>query len=305
MKHKPDDINSRQQPSNFTKKEPSFIDGIKLDESFEILTGHGGVKKLFLKRFNDRELYRIMEKTGLPAYLKKAGFDRLILDHFVDENRINYLKLYSREKIHENQLFDIRLSETTFIPDKKFFRDGIEIIPYEMINIEWISSRNPFKNFDDSKPQLPGQESPGLGILQFCFNVLYIIAREIYKDGFLDIPDHMHSAIMYSSKFKFFDPVHEAILRAVMRDLAGYSISDISWGIITGTVIEEHTGQPQVYDPCEQVHYVSRRMKKYFQSTIYRDTFRKYYNRRRYHLEYDEMQRRRTEILNMKKIEDL
>ncbi len=278
---------------------------IDLGESFEILTGHGGVKKLFLQRFNRDELWHMSEKIGLVSHLHKKGFDKIILDIDVDESRINYFSIYMKEKRPENRLLDVRLSEATFMPDKKFFSEGASIIPYEMINIEWISARNPYINFSKERPQLPGQSSPGLGILKYCFRMIYLMASEIFKDGFMDVPDHMHGAIMYSSDFMFFDPVHEAILRAVMRDLKMYSISDISWGILTSTVIEKTSGQPQVYDPCEQVHSVSRRMKKYFQSDLYRETFKKYYSRKKYYLDYNEMVKRREEILFKKRTENL
>lgn len=278
---------------------------LDLGESFEILTGHGGVKKLFLKRFTKDELWRMSEKIGLVSHLNKKGFDKLILDIDVDDTRINYFNLYMKEKRPENRLLDVRLSETLFLPDKKFFKEGSTVTPYEMINIEWISARNPYMNFSSDRPQLPGQESPGLGILKYCFRMIYLMASEIVKDGFMDVPDHMHGAIMYSPDFKFFDPVHEAILRAVMRDLKKYSISDISWGIITSTVIEKYSGRPQVYDPCEQVHSVSRSMGKYFRSDLYRDTFKKYYNRKKYYLDYPEMKRRREDILFKKRTENL
>ena len=278
---------------------------IELGESFEILTGHGGVKKLFLQRFTCDELWKMSEKIGLVSHLRKKGFDKLILDIHVDENRINYFNLYMKDKRPENRLLDVRLSEMTFYPEKKYFKETDSIIPYEMINIEWISARNPYMGFSKEKPQLPGQSNPGLGILKYCFRMIYLMASEIIKDGFMDVPDHMHGAIMYSSDFRFFDPVHEAILRAVMRDLKKYSISEISWGIITSTVIEKYSGQPQVYDPCEQVHPVSRRMKKYFRSDLYMETLKKYYARKKYYLDYPEMIKRREDILSKKIIETL
>ncbi|QGU00329.1 hypothetical protein SYNTR_1735 [Candidatus Syntrophocurvum alkaliphilum] len=174
-----------------------------------------------------------------------------------------------------------------------------------MILIEWLSAKNPLANFDKNKPQLPGQSSPGLGILKYCFQLLQNISNEVFKDGFLDILDHMHGAIMYSKKFKFFDPVQEAILRAVMRDLKNYSLVDISWGVITETIIDLDKNAPAVYDPGEQVHYVSSRMENYFKSTKYVATFEKYYKKKKYSLNYEEMVRKREEILLTKKIEEL
>jgi len=278
---------------------------IDLGESFEILTGHGGVKRLFLQRFTSDELWSMIDKIGLVSHLKKKGFDKLVLDVYADENRINYFNLYTKEKTPENRLLDVRVSEKSFIPDPKYVGKGSRVIPFDMINIEWISARHPYKNFSINRPQLPGQLHPGLGILKYSFRMIYLMAKEIFKDGFMDVPDHMHGAIMYSSDFMFVDPVHEAILRAVMRDLKKYSISDISWGVITSTVIEKYSGRPQAYDPCEQAHYVSRRLKKYFFSKEYRDVFKKYYSRKKYYLDYDEMVRRREDILSKTRIDNL
>ncbi len=278
---------------------------LDLSNTLESLPGLSGSKKLFLGRFNSENLYSMMEKIGLVQHLKSIGFDSLLVDIDVDENRISYMKLYWEERIPAKQLIDIRLSESSFIPDKKYFDNNTKITPYNMIIIEWLSAKNPQKKFDDNKPQLPGQTNPGLGVLKYCFEMLYQMAKEVFKDGFLDIPDHMHGALMYSKKFKFFDPAHEGIIRAVARDLRKYSLSDISWGVITETIIDLTTNKPAIYDPGEQIHYVSDRMKKYFESKKYRTVFMKYYEKKKYFFDYEEMVKRRTKILETKKIEDL
>jgi hypothetical protein len=278
---------------------------LDLSDSVESLPGLSGTKKLFLGRFNSDNLYAMMDKIGLIKHLQSIGFDKLLVDIDVDQNRISYMKLYWGEKIPSRQLIDLRVSESSFIPDKKFFKKNTVITPYSMIVIEWLSAKNPLKSFNDEKPQLPGQTNPGLGVLKYCFEMLYIMAKDVFKDGFLDIPDHMHGAIMYSKKFKFFDPAHEGIIRAVGRDLRKYSLSDISWGGLTGTIIDLSTNKPAIYDPGEQIHYVSKRMKKYFNSKRYRTVLMKYYEKKKYFFDYEEMLKRRDEILRTKKIEDL
>lgn len=291
--------------NNFKNSIDIKLDDIDFSETFESLPGLAGSKKLFLGRFNINDLQEMISKTGLTDHLKKQGFHDFIIDIDSDQSQIYYFRLYWREKKPEMLLIDLRLSETTFLPDKKFFDNGIEPLPYEMILIEWLSAKNPEKKFDDKRPQLPGQSNPGLGVMPYCFDLLYLMAKQVYKDGFLDIPDHMHGAMIYSKKFKFFDPVHEGILRAVMRDLAAYTLSDISWGVVTGTIIERYKNEPAKYEPGEQIFYVSRKMKKYFNSRKYKTIFRKYYNRKRYYFDYEEMKKRREEILKIKKIEDL
>jgi len=278
---------------------------IDLTGSLESLPSLSGSKNLFLGRFDSENLYSMMEKIGLIQHLQSMGFNKLLVDIDVDENKISCMKLYWEEKIPSKQLLDIRESESSLIPDKKYFNKKTKITPYNMIVIEWLSAKNPIKQFDDEKPQLPGQTNPGLGVLKYCFEMMYLMAKEVFKDGFLDIPDHMHGALMYSKRFKFFDPAHEGIIRAMARDLKDYSLSDISWGAITETIIDLDTNKPAIYDPCEQIHYVSERMKKYFESKEYKTVLMRYYLRKKYFFDYNEMLKRREKILQTKKIEDL
>ena len=308
----PDSISKKNKLKNFKKSgfglgSPLEIDlkNLDLSDTLDNFQGLSGSRKLFLNRFNEKELTEIISSIGLSEHLEAMGFDKVLIDVDKDENHIHYLKLYWKNKEPDKQLIDLRVSNNIFVPDKKFFEEKDNPLPFDMITIEWLSAKNPLKTFDEEKPQLPGQTNPGLGVLKYCFSLLYIVAKNIYKDGFLDIPDHMHGAIMYSKKFKFFDPVHEAILRAVMRDLRGYSLADISWGVITETIIDKYKNTPAVYDPGEQIHYVSRRMRKYFKSRKYIDTFNKYYKRKKYYFDYNEMVIRREEILKSRNITDL
>ena len=305
-------VSKKDKFKNFTKIEMSpgstfdfELSNIDFSDSFENIQSISRAGNLFLGRFRVNDLLNMIESIGLKKHLSLIGFNNLIADVYKDENYINYLRLYSNEISPENQLVDLRVSENTFIADKKFFESEEYAAPYNIITIEWLSAKNPLIIFDEKKPQLPGQANPGLGVLKYCFKLLYIMAKDVYKDGFLDIPTHMHGAIMYSKKFKFFDPVHEGILRAVMRDLRKYSLADISWGVITQTIIDKNKNEPAVYDPCEQIHYVSNRMRQYFKSKKYRETFRKFYNKKKYYLDYNEMVKRRAEILKTKAIEDL
>ncbi len=262
-------------------------------------------KNLYLGRFSVDDLTAIMDRVGITAYLESRGFGALGISISRDESRIHYMKLFSGEQKPENLLLDLRLAESKFMPDRKFFPQG-EPPVYDMVVIEWLSAQNSRSDsFDARRPQLPGQEKPGLGILKYCLDMMFIVAREITRDGFMDVPEHLHSAIMYSRRFKFFDPVKEGVLRALMRDLKNYSLSDLSWGMITHTIIDVYKEKPLVYVPSEQIFYVSRRMRDYFHSREYKRVFRKYYKIKKYRLDYEEMVKRRREILAKKKLADL
>ncbi len=290
-------------------RDSSFSRGLSSLDLSDDLGSIGNLQreKYFLKRFTKNDLFKIIEDVGLLTHLeKRLGVNQFDVEIDVDDTLINYCRLYVDSPKPENLLLDLRLSETRFIPDPVFFEKEKDAkVTYDMIVIEWLSAQNPENHFTKNRPQLPGQKSPGLGVLKFCFDMMYVVGKEVIKDGFLDIPDHMHGAIMYSKKFKFFNPAHEGILRAIMRDLKEYSLADITWGMITETIIEQYKQKPQVYDPSEQIFPVSRRLHKYYNSRKYKSTFNKYYRRKKYVFNYEEMVKRREQILENKKITDL
>ncbi len=262
-------------------------------------------KKLFLNRFSQDEMLNISKEVGLVDHLNKKGYNKIMVEIDRDESLIHYFKMYYEEMDPRKLIIDLRVSESRFVPQNGLFKSYRDSPTLDMIVIEWLSSQNPKVDFTDTKPQLPGQKRPGLGCLSFMMEMMYIVGKEVIKDGFMDIPDHMHGAIMYSKKFKFFDPAHEAILKAIIRDLSRYTLLDISWGMITGTIIEKHSGKPQEYDPAEQIFPVSRRIKKYFSSRDYEKRFKDIYNKKKYTFDYEKMKMLRNDILKTKDIVDL
>ncbi len=259
----------------------------------------------FLGRFSKSDLFEILKEAGVLDELRKDGFEDFSIAVEIDDTMVSYMKLYSGGESPANLLIDLRLTENKFIPEKRYFPLDFEIPTYDMIFIEWLSLQNPRKGFAGNKPQLPGQMKPGLGLLKNCFNMMYIVGKEITKDGFMDIPDHFHGAVMYSRKFKFFNPAQEGILHAMLRDLRKYSFYDITWGMLTETVIDTYKNKPQKYEPSEQIFQVSPRMKKYYTSIAYKTVYLRYYHRKKFKLDYDEMVKRRGEILKSRSIEEL
>jgi len=260
---------------------------------------------LFLGKFSTNDFYQMMEQVGLLHHLKNLGFKDILVKIEITEEGLNLFKAYHQKESSDNLLMDLKVSESKFIPSKKFFSAEIKPQTYDMIVIEWLSANNPQQKFSGDRPQLPGQNNPGLGILKYYFKLMYIVAKEVEKDGFLDIPDYVHGAIMYSRRFKFFDPAHEGVLQALLRDLKDYSLADISWGIITKTIIEKYKNEPQIYNPSEQIFYVSDKMKKYFYSSNYKKIFKKYYKRKKFRFDYDEMLKEKENILKKATISSL
>ena len=262
-------------------------------------------EKLFLRNFTSDDLFDIMTRVGMVNHLRDRDFKDLGVFIDTDDAMIHYMKVYNGGKKPGNLIIDIRVSESRFVPDPNYFEYGVDPVNYDMIFIEWLSAQDPRGSFTKERPQLPGQAKPGLGVLGYCMEMMYIVAREIIKDGFVDIPDHLHGAIMYSKIFRFFNPENEALVRAIQRDLNSYSINDISWGLITGTILDADSGNPIVYKPSEQIYPVSERMQLYFKSQRYRNLYKKHLKKKRYMLDHGTMTLKRDEILKKKSPEEL
>jgi hypothetical protein len=278
----------------------------EFDGNLERLMPSSRTRIKFMNRFSEDEIRREIEKIGLAGHLRRMGFKKIIIDIVKDDSMVHYLKLYNKEIMPEKLLIDLRVSESRLSPDSKFFKKGKELGTLDMIVIEWLSAENPEGAFSNDRPQLPGQDKPGLGVLNYLLEMMYVVAKEVTKDGFLDIPDHLHGAIMYSRNFKFFNPSQEAVLRAIIRDFTkDYSMVDISWGMITETIYEKNSGKKLEYKPSEQIFPVSDRLREYYKSSMYQEQYKKVYKKVSYRMDYEKMQVLREGLLKSKSVVDL
>ena len=165
------------------------------------------------------------------------------------------------------------------------------------LTLEWISAEDPRASFSQKRPQLPGQNKPGLGVLPYIITFLVNLCKEITCDAILLVADYFHSAYMYSSFARFADPVREGRLHAVMRDLGSYGLNDISWGFITGSIKDRITGNSEYYEPAHQIIPVMDSVKTHFNTRKYVKRRNKVYEDNSFSLDIREMELRRKEIL--------
>jgi hypothetical protein len=244
-------------------RETDFNTGSPLFDA-DIMGGKAPSESRFLNRYSLDHITGILDKVGLFSHLREKGFDDIVSDIFCDSEKIHYLRVYDRKKDPSHIIIDLRLSEGRFIPEGKE-------TPYDMFFIEWLQSQNPrSRDFNQDRPQLPGQNRPGLGCLKYLTAMMEAVSEDLTRDGFLDVPDHFHLAVIYSRSFKFFSPEEEGKMLAILRDCSGRPLSDIAWGVVTKSIIEKKSGEAFLYTPSEEIFPISSRMKKYFSSHAYK-----------------------------------
>jgi len=140
-----------------------------------------------------------------------------------------------------------------------------------MLVIHWLVLSSPEGAFTVDRPRLPGQEKPGLGLLNQTISLLKAFSRELSVDGVLDVPDHYHTALFYSRAFRYLDPEAEGRFQAIARDLSGVPLALASDAIREGCLVDRNTGAPMPWPVAEQVMAVRGPLRRFLRSPSYRE----------------------------------
>src|SRR5205814_9382773 len=133
----------------------------------------------------------------------------------------------------------------------------------ELIAIEWLLMQNPSAHFGEKRPRLPEQNYPGLGIGREVMALLKIMTERLEREGMLAFPEHYHNGVIYNHDFRFFSPEREGELIALKRDLHNLSLSEASWAVEEGLVIDERTQKPYKWRGEEMIWPLSKRLRNY------------------------------------------
>lgn len=154
-----------------------------------------------MKRLGYRDCRVLVDSTGLGDRLRvmghAAGQDHLLVEAILEKRRVR----------------------------------GIEIL-----FIHWLSLRNPIARFSERRPQLPGQEVPGLGLAREAGTLLSRMAIRLGLAGVVFRPSHYHLAYTARHDFAFVDPPRQGRFEAMIRDLAGVPLLEATHAVAKGRV---------------------------------------------------------------------
>lgn len=107
----------------------------------------------------------------------------------------------------------------------------------DCITVEWLLMQDPSREFSDERPQLPGQDHPGLGLAMEVKELLYQACTRVDCGGIATRPAHFHNAwLQHQTGFRFLDPELEGELEALAEKLADTSLHELTWAIADGTL---------------------------------------------------------------------
>jgi acetoin utilization deacetylase AcuC-like enzyme len=200
-----------------------------------------GPKKL-LNFYTAEGIEYALERYRILPVLRRLGFDQLhvVIDRVGTCDRA---RLVGRDKSTGTSatLIDLEV-------ERKSLGDGVYLF------VNWLSLRNPRAQFSALRPQLPGQEVPGLGLAREVSQLLGLMARRLVLDGVAFRPSWYHMAWAARHHARFLSPERQGRFEALMRDLATMSLLDATRAVAEGRVLLN--GQPYTWEPDVMVYLV-------------------------------------------------
>lgn len=123
----------------------------------------------------------------------------------------------------------------------------------EHLFVNWLSLRNPRARFSVKRPQLPGQEVPGLGLAQEATALLAIMAERLRLDGVAFRPSWFHMAYAARHGARFVDAKRQGRFEALVRDLRALPLLEATRAVAEGRVTLN--GEPYAWEAEPMVRW--------------------------------------------------
>ena len=243
-----------------TKNELSFDQN---DIFPEINVSHH-VQKLF-NYYTRGHIEFQMNKLGIYHKLRKKGHHDLWIELFDRPGNQNMIRLKS--EINKN-IYTLIESVVEIINYKiPMLEDKLRLL-----NVEWLLAQNPLEPFTLQRPQLPGQDHPGLGISDEILSIFVEACNRFKLDGVIHCPSHYHVAVKAMKHFHYPDPLDDAIFATVRLALDKYSLKDASLIMTQGQLIDSNQQVISINNK-KLLYPVSQKLEDYFNSDYYQNTF--------------------------------
>ncbi len=132
-----------------------------------------------------------------------------------------------------------------------------EIAGARMLYVHGLALRNPRARFSPERPQLPGQDVPGLGLAREMTEVLARVAARLGLEGLAFRPAAYHLAYGGRETLRFVDPARQGRFEALVEALAGLPLAEATRAVADGRVRLD--GKPYQWEPDEMVKWLEPR----------------------------------------------
>lgn len=176
-------------------------------------------------------------RYGVLTHLERLGYGPLRVE-VGPTGAGDRIQLLGRAGGQEHLLVDCVLERRRLGEDTSLF-------------VNWLTLRHPLAHFSALRPQLPGQEVPGLGLSREAAEMLMLMADRLKLDGVAFRPMWFHLAVVARARFRFMDSARQGRFEALMRDLARVPLLVATRLVAEGRV--RLNGQPYAWEAQDMV----------------------------------------------------
>jgi acetoin utilization deacetylase AcuC-like enzyme len=244
-------------------KEPERGENEEVQEDWglsEEELGLAGAKRpdLFLGLFSSHAVELAAEESGLMNRLRSRGFKNMKLDLDLTDPAGHTLRVRTGDE-EPLVLLEIRLRiDRAFEPGRVY------------LSVEWLLIQDAGSRFEISRPLLPGQNYPGLGLLRDIGAVLVVLCERLELDGLVFTPSHFHLATLARPLALDRDPALEGRFQAIQKAVRGTPLREAAVAVESGRVVELPSGDPLRWQPTPLIIPVGKHCRAHFESDGYR-----------------------------------
>ena len=228
-------VSARLSPADLT--ESGELTAEELDEALGLRPQR---QRLLLGYYTASGLEHALFRLGLFDLLERLGFRQLRVA-FDTAGLGERVRVPGQADGQEHLLIELVLEKR-------------RVLGVEVLYVHWLSLRNPRVKFSDRRPQLPGQEVPGLGLAREIGTMLARMAVRLGLGGVVFRPAHYHTAYAARYGFAFVDPERQGRFEALMRDLAGLPLLEATLAVAGGRVSMD--GKPYEWEADEMAYWL-------------------------------------------------
>jgi hypothetical protein len=263
------------------------------DEIFSSLADKEGTC-LFLGKYTIKEMQAVLGKRNFFKDARRKGL--WPLDYDLDSSEfppLQKLRIYYKNKDPQNVIVDLKIREG-LLHQKKTSDLPLPVPETKYLILEWLTLQNPKRKFSADTTPLPGQNHPGLNLGRKVLRLFVYLAHLNRDCGILAFPAYYHNALLFSRQFRFLDPEKEGEIFAIRETFPKVPFKDLAWIIHLNCLSEEEKG---IYEwhAAEQVLPLSKNLKKYFDSSEYKENVKRFKREKRFSIDWEKYDLRSQE----------
>lgn len=198
-----------------------------------------------------------LERHGFLNRLRAKGFPAPTIELSLDDPQRHTIRIFGAPERRE-LLLELVLR-----------RDRRTISGFELLAVDWLLLQNPREAFTPSRPRLPGQQHPGLGLLDDVVALLIVACERVGLDGLVVTPSQFHLAVQWQRRLRFLDPRAAARLRAMREAMPGLALSEAARALEAAHLVDARTGATCTYQPAPMVLPLSDELKAALDEATY------------------------------------